>query len=72
MSKTHLNNIEREILQGYVAGLTGQEIGRKMFISNASVSNYLRLARAKLGARTAHQAVAIYVAQGLHYEGTSE
>lgn len=53
---------ESEVLGLLCTGLTAKRAARQLGLSNRTVEAHVRNARAKLGARTAYQAVALYVA----------
>jgi DNA-binding CsgD family transcriptional regulator len=56
---------EREILTFLAAGATDGQIARRLQLSPATVQTHVRNAKAKLGARTRAQAVALALTRGL-------
>jgi DNA-binding CsgD family transcriptional regulator len=56
---------EREILAFLAAGATDGQIARRLQLSPATVQTHVRNAKAKLGARTRAQAVALALTRGL-------
>jgi DNA-binding CsgD family transcriptional regulator len=55
---------EREVLTALAVGRTGAEIADDLVLSPETVRNHIRNARAKLGARTRAQAIAIALQSG--------
>ena len=60
----NLSTREREVLTLLALGETNQTIAEKLHLAPETVRNYTRSARAKLGARSRSQAIAIAVASG--------
>ena len=58
---TPLSQRERTVLRLIARGYTGPETAKKLHISPATVKTQLRVARARLGARTTAHAIGIAV-----------
>jgi DNA-binding CsgD family transcriptional regulator len=69
MTRTQLTDVERGILDMYVLGMTTQEIAAELAYSVPWVYQQVLSARIRLGAATIHQAVAMYVVEGLREVG---
>jgi DNA-binding NarL/FixJ family response regulator len=54
-----LNDREQQCLEGIAAGLNYRQIGSKLFLSESTVKNYLRVVYTKLNARSQSHAVSI-------------
>lgn len=54
-----LSDREQECLEGIAAGLNYRQIGAKLYLSESTVKNYLRVVYTKLDARSQSHAVSI-------------
>ena len=54
---------QRQILDGYARGLRTCDVARVLGITHKTIEGHLGNAKARLGARTVTQAVALYVQQ---------
>ena len=64
VSSAQLSDREREVMTLLALGTTASEIAESLVISKETVRNHLRNARAKLGARTRAQAIAVALRRG--------
>ena len=71
-SNNCLSEREMEVLQLVATGLTDKQVAEQLQLSHKTVRNHMDFIRAKLGAKTRGEAIAIAVHKGLITSGETE